>query len=156
MFGRERVRLTPATSGATNARIASHFRRLQIARTVSTGDWLRVSSAMRLRHQDDVAVAEVEVLLLAVQSLVVVERNSLHPFTVRLEDDNFRSGCEWREPARECQRVEHGGPASELEAAGAGDFADERNLEAIDVRDDDRDFGVRHVGAQFLRQHIAK
>src|SRR5580765_1767184 len=97
MFGRKAMRLTPATSGAANARIASHLRRPQTARTASRGDRLRVSSAIWLGHQDDVAVAEVEVLLLAVERLVVIERNPLHRLAFWLEDYNLRARRELRE-----------------------------------------------------------
>src|SRR5713101_5455596 len=94
MFGREARRLAAADMGKMNARIASHFRRLQTASSPSRPAPFGVSSAMgSLRHQDDVAVLEVEVLLRSVPSrandsaqkplwrfgdLVVVEGDPLH------------------------------------------------------------------------------
>src|SRR5881628_3515048 len=98
MSGRNEIRLTPAASGATNARIASHFRRLHTASSMSSPDCCRVSSAIvqspprdSLRHQDDVAVAEIEVLLLAGDDLVVVERGPLHGRALRVQDNDARA-----------------------------------------------------------------
>src|SRR3989441_3501153 len=104
MFGRKAVRLTPAASGKAKARMASHFRRLQTSSNVSRPAPFRVSSVTAwslqtprsLRHQDDVGVAEVKVLLLGGE-LVVVEGNPLHRCPLGTEDDDPRARCELRE-----------------------------------------------------------
>src|SRR5438874_3708041 len=109
------MKLTEADRGTANARTASHFRRLQTASSPSRPDPFRVSSAIvwslsasrALRHQDDVAVLEVEVLLLSGES-VVVERNPLHRSSLGVEDDNARACGELREPAGQRERVQHG------------------------------------------------
>src|SRR5439155_9956289 len=101
MFGRKARRLAAAVMGKTNARIASHFRRLQIVSTPSRPAPLGVSSAMgSLRHQDDVAVLEVEVLVLSSSrdDLVVVERDPRHGLSVGTKDDNPRPCGELGEP----------------------------------------------------------
>src|SRR5437660_1581586 len=120
MFGRKATRLAPAATGPTNTRIANHFRRPQIASTASSGGRLRISSAIpgflalrldpALRNHDDVAVAQVEVFLLA-GDLLVVERNPLHRLAVGLKDDDARRRGELREPAGQGEDVEHRHPA---------------------------------------------
>src|SRR5262245_57362750 len=162
MFGRKVMRGTPAAIGTTNTRIASHFRRPQMASNMSSGDRLRVISMSfsrswvsgSLRNQNDVAVAKVEVLLPA-GDLVVVEGNSLHRLSVGLENDDIRARRELREPACQGEDVEHGRPALQLIAAGAGNLADDRHFEAFDVRHDDRDFRGRHVVRELLSWTVA-
>src|SRR5881398_1079387 len=110
MFGRKAVRLTPAASGKAKATMASHFRRLQTPRSS--------------RHQDDVGVAEVKVLLLG-GDLVVVEGNPLHRCPRGTEDDDPRARCELRESTGQREDVQHGRPALELEAPRASDFPDD-------------------------------
>src|SRR5207244_2542962 len=115
MFGRKARRLAAADMGKTNARTASHFRRLQTASSPSRPAPFSVSSAMgSLRHQDDVAVLEVEVLLLSGE-LVVVEGNLLHRRPRRPEDDDSRACGELREPTGQSKGVQHGRPALQLE-----------------------------------------
>src|SRR5216110_3092350 len=103
MFGRKARRLAAADMGKTNARIASHFRRLQTASSPSRPAPFAVSSAIlallgSLRHQDDVAVLEVEVLLLSSSDLVVIERDPRHGLAVGAKDDDPRAGRELSEP----------------------------------------------------------
>src|SRR5437899_1514467 len=101
------MKLAAADRGAANARTASHFRRLQTASSPSRPAPFGVSAAMgSLRHQDDVAVLKVEVLLRSVPSrandsaqkplrrlgdLVVVEGNPLHRRALGTEDDDPRA-----------------------------------------------------------------
>src|SRR5438445_9032525 len=112
MLGRKARRLAAADMGKANARTASHFRRLQTASNPSRPAPFGVSSvilALRdsrsLRHQDDVAVLEVEVLLLSGE-LVVVERNLLHRRPRRPEDDDPRACGELREPTGQRKGVQ--------------------------------------------------
>src|SRR5256712_14051444 len=142
MFGRKARRLAAADMGKTNARIASHFRRLQTASSPSRPAPFAVSSAMgSLRHQDDVAVLEVEVLLLSSSDLVVIERDPRHGLAVGAKDDDPRAGRELSEPTSQGQGIQHRGPALEFVPRWAGDFPDDGHLEAANVRQDYRDFG---------------
>src|SRR2546426_10153834 len=110
MLGRKATRLIPTAIGRENARIASHFRRLQMASSEPSPDCFRASSAIvlslptsriALRHQDDVAVADVEVVLLRGGDFVVVEGNPLHRSPVGTENDDLRARRELCEPARQ-------------------------------------------------------
>src|SRR2546428_2000993 len=132
MSGRKAVRLTPAATGKAKTRMASHFRRLQTSSSVSRPAPFRVSSVTAWslqiprssRDQDDVAVAEVKVLLLG-RNLVVVEGNPLHRCPLGTEDDDSRARCELRETAGQGEYVQHRRPALELEASRANDFPDD-------------------------------
>src|SRR5439155_7128965 len=140
MSGRDVTPPTATENGAANVRMASHFRRLQTAvasstpapfRGVASGiDQRSLTVGIRLRHQHDVAVPEVDVLVLSTggDDLVVVERNALHRLSVRTEDHDAVAGRELIEAAGEGQNVEHRGPALELVAGGLRHFADHRNL----------------------------
>src|SRR4029450_6961624 len=124
MFGRKVMRGTPAAIGTANTRIASHFRRPQTACNTSSGDRLRVTSMSfarsrvpgSLRNQDNVVVAQVEVLL-SLGDLVVVKGNPLYRLSIRLEYDDACARRELREPARQGEGVEHGYPPLQLVAA---------------------------------------
>src|SRR5437667_7158483 len=105
MLGSAMPRLMATANGAANVRIASHFRRLQTARASSTPAPFRAAcsgidqglfSRDRLRHQDDVPVLEVEVLVLASSRdhLVVVERDPRHGLAVGAQDDDARASGE--------------------------------------------------------------
>src|SRR5213083_2279026 len=126
MLGSDITRLTATENGAANVSIASHFRRLQTAvasstpapfRGVASGiDQRSLTVGIRLRHQDDVAVPEVDVLVLSTggDDLVVVERNALHRLAVWTQDHDLIAGRELVQPAGQGQHVEHRGPALEL------------------------------------------
>src|SRR5438093_2754839 len=145
MLGSAIPRLITAANGAPNVRIASDFRRLQTARASSTpapfraacsGIAQRLFSSDRLRHQDDVAVLEVEVFVLASSRdhLVVVERDPRHGLAVGAKDDDPRPRGELVEPSRESEHVQYRGPALELVSRGLGDLPDDGHLEAPNVR----------------------
>src|SRR5437773_6981028 len=155
MFGRKAMRLAPADMGTANTRIASHWRRRQRGSSPCRPDPCAVSSAT-LRHQHDVAVSKVEVLLLAGGDLVVVERDSLHRGSLGMKDYDLRSRGELREPTGQRERVQRGGPALELEPPGTRDLSDDRNLEAPDFRDDHRDFWGRDLLGELLRHDFAE
>src|SRR5882762_2829633 len=109
--------LTPAVRGNTKATMASHFRRLHTAMTVSRPDPFRVSSVIPrwssplLRHQDDVAGLQVKIRLirLAGDDLVVVEGNSCDRRAARAQDDDALPRRELGEAAGEGEDVQHGG-----------------------------------------------
>src|SRR3989475_4795883 len=142
--------------GKMNARMASHFRRLQMASSPSRPAPFSVPSALgSLRSEDEVAVLEVEVLLLSGE-LVVVERNLLHRRPRRPEDDDSRACGELREPTGQSKGVQDGRPALQLEATRAGDFADDRHFEAPDVRHDHGDLRAWDVLPELLCQNLAE
>src|SRR5256885_2784600 len=155
MLGRKAMRLARAVMGTANTRIAGQWRRRQMGSSPSRPDPCGVSSAT-LRHQHDVAVLKVEVLLLAGGDLVVVERNSLHRSSFGMKNHNLRSRGELREPTGQSEGVQRGGPALELEPPGTRDLSDDRNLEALDFRDDHRDFRSRDVLGELLRHGLAE
>src|SRR5438132_1616729 len=161
MFGRKARRLAAADMGKTNARIASHFRRLQTASSPSRPAPFAVSSAIlgswdsrSLRHQNDVAVLEVEVLLLSSSDLVVIERDPRHGLAVGAKDDDPRAGRELSEPTSQGQGIQLRGPALEFVPRWAGDFPDDGHLEAANVRQDYGDFGRRHILGEALDQLV--
>src|SRR5438093_11098112 len=136
MLGSAIPRLITAANGAPNVRIASDFRRLQTARASSTpapfraacsGIAQRLFSSDRLRHQDDVAVLEVEVFVLATSRdhLVVVERDPRHGLAIGAQGDEARASGELVEPPGQGEYVQHRGPALELVARGLGDLPDD-------------------------------
>src|SRR5438552_3033772 len=137
MFGRKAMRLAPADMGTANTRIASHWRRRQRGSSPCRPNPCGVSSAT-LRHQHDVAVAKVEVLLLAGGDLVVVERDSLHRGSLGMKDHNLRSRGELREPTGQRERVQRGGPALELEPPGTRDRSEEKSVSHRLGRADER------------------
>src|SRR5438128_12320836 len=106
MLGRDVTPPTATENGAANVSMASHFRRLQTAvasstpapfRGVASGiDQRSLTVGIRLRHQDDVAVLEVEVFVLSSSrdDLVVIERNALHRLSFRTQDHDAAAGRE--------------------------------------------------------------
>src|SRR5213596_547642 len=128
MLGRDVTPPTATENGAANVRMASHFRRLQTAvasstpapfRGVASGiDQRSLTVGIRLWHQHDVAVPEVDVFVLAAggDDLVVIERNALHRLAVWTQDHDAVAGRELVQPAGQGQHVEHRGPALELVA----------------------------------------
>src|SRR5882724_283905 len=163
MFGKKTTRLEPTAMGMANAKIASHFRRLQTGSSVSRGDRFCVSSTMpllfrsvaALRHQDDVAVSEVEVLLLSGDA-VVVEGDPLHRLAIGVEDHDARTRGKLREPPCHGEDVEYRRPALQLVAPWLGDLADDRHLEAADFGHDDGNLWTRHVVGKLPRENLAE
>src|SRR2546430_15011721 len=148
MLGSAIPRLITTENGPANRSIANRSRRLQTAMAssnpapfrASSGIDQRLSGSVRLRHQDDVAVLEVEVFVLSSSRnhLVVVERDPHHGFPVGAKDDNSRPRRELVQSSGQGEHVQHRRPALEVIPRRPDDLPYDGDLEASNVRQNDR------------------
>src|SRR2546425_1332754 len=106
-----------------------------------------------LRHKNDVAWFEAEVVLKALcrvvpRQLRVIERNLAGRRALTTENHDTVPHRELGEPSSHGEHVEDGGDASEFITARCLDLADHRNLEAVHRPDDHGQLRRRHVRSQ--------
>src|SRR5882724_6666182 len=131
MSGRAVATVAAPASATPKATAASHAWRRKTTSTRVIGE-SRVGSRWTIAisgHDQRVAGPEEERLDRALRNdLVVVARNPGHRRTLNADDRHLRATSEIVEPSGERDRVEHGGAAPQVEAAGLSDFPDHRHL----------------------------